>query len=103
MLILILILIFLIKCNSLIPIEYPSNIQIVKSITNFLPKVDLVGHQVLISNGKLIPQILDINSNILNDDIKKEIILTIIKSSQLGDNMGNLILENYHTIVEKLL
>ena len=42
------------------------NISIVKGIANFLPNIDLVGHQVLLSNKELIPLILE-KENIPDD------------------------------------
>lgn len=74
--------------------------SIVRGIANFLPNIDLIGHQVLLNNKDLIPIILE-NDNIPYE-IKKDIILSIIKISQYGDSFGGVLLENYYHIVEKI-
>ena len=76
------------------------NISIVRGIANFLPNIDLIGHQVLLSNKELIPLILEKDN--IPDDIKKEIILGIIKMTQYGDSFGGILLENYYHIVDKI-
>lgn len=81
--------------------ENIDNISIVRSIANILPNVDKVGHQVLLSNQEIIPSILENDS--IPDDIKKEIILNIIKASQYGDIFGTFLLEKYHNIADILL
>ncbi len=76
------------------------NISIVRGIANFLPNIDLIGHQVLLSNKELIPLILEKDN--IPDDIKKELILGIIKMTQYGDSFGGILLENYYHIVDKI-
>lgn len=76
------------------------NISIVRGIANFLPNIDLIGHQVLLSNKELIPIILEKDN--IPDDIKKELILGIIKMTQYGDSFGGILLENYYHIVDKI-
>tara|TARA_B100001248_G_scaffold262646_1_gene260368 strand:- start:7399 stop:7782 length:384 start_codon:yes stop_codon:yes gene_type:complete len=76
------------------------SISIVKGIANFLPNIDLVGHQVLLSNKELIPLILEKDN--IPDDLKKEAILAIIKFSQYGDTFGGLLLDKYYHIVDKI-
>ena len=85
------------------PIQISSNldnISIVRGIANFLPNIDLIGHQVLQSNKELIPIILEKDN--IPDDIKKELILGIIKMTQYGDSFGGILLENYYHIVDKI-
>ena len=103
-------LIFVNKSMSFIPNfsqVYPlhlsnvDSINIIRNIADTLPNIDLIGHQVLLSNKEIIPKILDSDS--IPDDIKKEIILSIIKICQNGDNFGTLLLDNYFHIVEKIL
>ncbi len=77
------------------------NISIVRSIANILPNVDKIGHQVLLNNQEIIPSILDNDS--IPDDIKKDIILSIIKASQYGDGFGTFLLDKYHHIADILL
>lgn len=80
------------------------NQYIVKEMTDYLPKVDLVGHNVLLSNENLIPKILELQSDgFITDDVKKNLILGIIKFSQVGDQFGNIVIQNYYDIVERLL
>tara|TARA_B100000900_G_C20486894_1_gene677845 strand:- start:646 stop:960 length:315 start_codon:yes stop_codon:yes gene_type:complete len=81
--------------------ENIDNISIVRSIANILPNVDKIGHQVLLNNQEIIPSILENDS--IPDDIKKEIILSIIKASQYGDNFGTFLLDRYHHIADILL
>ena len=80
------------------------NQYVVKEITDYIPKVDLVGHNVLLSNENLIPKILELESyGLITDDVKKNLILGIIKFSQVGDQFGSVVIHNYYDIVERLL
>lgn len=76
-------------------------VKIVHFLSSALPKFDSVGHYVLHTNDVLITKVLD--NNYLTDEQKKKIVLSIIESSQKGDNMGSKILSFYHDIVERCL
>jgi hypothetical protein len=71
---------------------------IIKQISSFLPKFDNVGHNILHANDELIS--LVINNNIIPHDIKQSFILSTIKLSMMGDQMGSVILQLYYDIVK---
>tara|TARA_A100001015_G_C14801200_1_gene637020 strand:+ start:343 stop:729 length:387 start_codon:yes stop_codon:yes gene_type:complete len=75
--------------------------EIVREIANFLPNIDLIGHQVLLTNKDLIPIIYNMDN--IPYDLKKDIILGIIKLSQYGDSFGGILLNNYHHFVDVIL
>ena len=75
--------------------------EVVRDIANFLPNIDLIGHQVLLANKDLIPIIYDMDN--IPYDLKKDIILGIIKLSQYGDSFGGILLNNYHHFVDIIL
>ena len=75
--------------------------QLVRDIANFLPNIDLIGHQVLLANKDLIPIIYEMDD--IPHDLKKDLILGIIKLSQYGDSFGGILLNNYHNIVDLIL
>ena len=73
---------------------------IVEQISNILPNVDSIGHNVLKANNEFITNILDTNIPI---HIQKIIILLSIKLAQYGDNAGSYFLQLYYDLVDKCL
>ena len=74
---------------------------IVKSISSLLPHVDSIGHKVLHANDVYISRVLNFDN--MPHDVKREIILCIIKISQWGDDFGSHLLQLYYDIVDKCL
>ena len=69
--------------------------------SKILPKIDTIGHNLLLNNEIIIKKIL-----IMNDipmEIKKSIVLDIIRVTQYGDQFGGFILSHYHDLVDLLL
>mgnify|MGYP001401309783 CR=1 FL=1 len=75
--------------------------KVVLGISSLLPKVDNIGHNVLHANNEFISYIL--SHDILNDHLKKEIVLASIRLAQQGDDMGSHLLQLYYNIVESCL
>lgn len=74
---------------------------IVKGTTSFLTKVDGIGGYILHTNDVIINFLL--NNELLNNDIKKSLILELISLSQAGDATGHQILQLYYDLVSCLL
>lgn len=83
--------------NSLINLK----LKTIEFSTEILPKVDIVGHKILEQN-KFIINLITHNENI-SLDVKKNLILEVIKFTQFGDNFGNIVLQNYEHLVNLLL
>ena len=75
--------------------------QTVIYISEMLPKIDNIGHDVLHANNVFIKDIL--SNPVLNDEIKRNIILLSIKIAQCGDDMGSHLLQLYYNIVDACL
>ena len=75
--------------------------NVVKSISETLPHVDSIGHKILHANNIFINDVL--NSNILDHETQKTIILFSIKIAQYGDDMGSELLQTYYNIVDYCL
>ena len=75
--------------------------NIVLSVSSNLPKFDSVGHNILSANHDFIANIL--HNSYLSNPMKKEIILGSIKLSQMGDDAGSYILQQYYNLVERCL
>ena len=75
--------------------------NIVLSVSSNLPKFDSVGHKILSANHDFIEKIL--HNEVLSHHMKKDIILASIKLSQMGDDMGSHILQQYYNLVERCL
>ena len=75
--------------------------KVVLGISSLLPKVDSIGHNVLHANNEFISNIL--SHDVLNDHLKKEIVLASIRLAQHGDDMGSHLLQMYYNIVESCL
>lgn len=81
-------------------VDHHTSLELVKASSAILPDFDYVGHVVLNLNEKMINTV--INSH-LNYDLKKDIILKIIKMTQQGDEYGGVILEHYYNFVDKIM
>lgn len=92
-------------CN---PIDIADNIlnvqqkeYVIRTITDFLPAADAIGSFILNSNEYLINNIFD--SNILNEQSKKNLILKLISIAINGDNYGGQFLHFYYDLVDTFL
>ena len=83
------------------PIKIEHGEKIVKSITEFLPTADGIAPHVLHANEFMI-NIL-INNDSIPIDIKKQLILNVIKISLFGDSIGSSMLHMYYDLVNCLL
>tara|TARA_Y200000002_G_scaffold74830_1_gene58700 strand:- start:614 stop:919 length:306 start_codon:yes stop_codon:yes gene_type:complete len=94
--------ILLININhAFIPNLLNLKLKVIEYSSNILPKVDVFGHKILEENKLLIEKIIHMDS--LSIELKKELILTIIKFTEVGDSFGNFVLTNYEHLVNNLL
>jgi|TARA_B100001093_G_C26632864_1_gene929678 hypothetical protein len=84
---------------DLFPIQ--TKIKIIELSAHILPKIDTIGHNLLLKNDILIKNVMEVEK--IPIDTRKQIVLSIIRFTEYGDNFGGLILSNYHDIVDKLL
>tara|TARA_Y100000816_G_C26101114_1_gene583573 strand:+ start:587 stop:901 length:315 start_codon:yes stop_codon:yes gene_type:complete len=84
---------------ELFPIQ--TKIKIIELSAHILPKIDNIGHNLLLKNDILIKNVMELEK--IPIDTRKQIVLSIIRFTEYGDNFGGLILSNYHDIVDKLL
>ena len=70
-------------------------------ITQQLPKIDQMGHEILRQNENWIHIILE-NPHI-SYDVKKVLIMNLIHFVQMGDQFGSFVLEQYSHIADKIL
>ena len=86
-----------------IPVDFCHHISIsiVKSTTSLLPTADGVGHHILHTNEKIINGLLE--NDRITMEIKKPVILNLIRAARMGDETGGIILERYEQLVDKLL
>lgn len=82
-------------------IKHEMGYIIVKMISSILPHVDTIGHRVLHMDDQIIN--FFINTDNLSPEVKKQIILNIIRISQQGDNFGSQMLQLYYDIVNKMM
>ena len=76
-------------------------IELVEKTAQLLPRIDTIGHNLLLNNEVVIKNVLDMENVPL--EIKKHIILDIIRVTQYGDQFGGFILSHYHDLVDFLL
>lgn len=74
---------------------------LIKEVTGFLPAADIVSKKVLEWNDIYITRIID--SRIIPEDLKKTLILDLIKIVQWGDNTGSDFINWYFDFVNCLL
>ena len=93
--------IFSIDAFSFDFISIDSKIKIIELSSRILPNIDTIGHNLLLNNEIVIKNVLHVESVPL--DVRKQIVLDIIRVTEYGDKFGGFILSHYHDIVEKLL
>ena len=89
-------------CYAMFPI-IPFNIKykLVELSSSILPNIDTIGHNLLLKNEIFIKYILYDHN--LSENIKKMLILDIIKVTQHGDEFGGFILSHYHDLINNIL
>lgn len=103
MLLIYLVLLFYLS-NAFIPLTYDIlalKLKIISESAEILPKIDIFGHEILNINKQLINYVIDTNE--IDIDTKKKIILEIVHATQIGDQFGNIILHNYEKLVNNIL
>lgn len=94
--------ILLINMNyAYIPNLLNLKLKVIEYSSNILPKIDVFGHKILEENKLLIEKIIHMDD--LSIELKKELILSIIKLTEVGDSFGNFVLTNYEHLVNNLL
>ena len=83
------------------PLKLEHGEKLVKSVTEFLPTADGIAPHVLHANEVMINVLL--NTDSLPIDIKKQLILNVIKISLFGDSVGSQMLHMYYDLVNCLL
>ena len=83
------------------PLKVEHGEKIVKSVTEFLPVADGIAPFVLQVNEFMINILL--NTHSIPIDIKKQLILNVIKISLFGDSIGSSMLHLYYDLVNCLL
>ena len=81
--------------------DQEKGIEVIKSISSLLPKLDSIAPQILHANDQIID--FTLNSNWIPPNLQKQIVLHSIKFSQFGDNMGSHFLQMYYDLVDKCL
>jgi len=74
---------------------------LIKEVTGMLPAADIVSKKVLEWNDLYITKIID--SRIIPEDLKKTLILDLIKIVQWGDSTGSDLINLYYDFVNCLL
>ena len=93
---------FIINKEIMVDINHRINIPLVDNIAKFIPNIDSnIGHNVVLLDKVIINGL--INDHLLPSEVKKNIILLIIKITQEGDNIGAFVLSNYYNLVQHLL
>ena len=75
-------------------------VPFIDKLTKIIPNIDLIGHNVILIDKNLIVNL--INNDFIDNDIKKDIILTIIRLTQEGDQIGTFVLQNYYNLVNHI-
>ena len=68
---------------------------------HLLPKIDVFGHKILEQNRILIEKITHMDN--ISIELKKELLLSVIKFTEYGDSFGNFVLKNYEHLINNLL
>lgn len=89
------------KVNDDIIIVKKVALEITKCISTSMASAGSTGHNVLHTNSIIIHKILD--SEILSNEVKKDLSLLCIKFAQFGDQTGHNILSHFHHFVDKFL
>ena len=73
----------------------------IEIFSNVLPKVDIFGHKILEQNKLIIEKIIENDG--ISLEIKKQIILDIVRLTKLGDDFGSIVLQNYEHYINHII
>ena len=76
-------------------------LNIINSGSFLLPKIDVFGHKILEQNRILIEKITHMDN--ISIELKKELLLSVIKFTEYGDSFGNFVLKNYEHLINDCL
>ena len=100
-LLLLLLLLNLNKAFIHVPKLINTKLNIINSGSFLLPKIDIFGHKILEQNRILIEKITHMDN--ISIELKKELLLSVIKFTEYGDSFGNFVLKNYEHLISYLL
>lgn len=89
--------------NSYLNIFSLTNFKLnsIEIFSNVLPKVDIFGHKILEQNKLIIEKIIENDG--ISLEIKKQIILDIVRLTKLGDDFGSIVLQNYEHYINHII
>ena len=89
--------------NSYLNIFSLTNLKLnsIEILSNVLPKVDIFGHKILEQNKLIIEKIIENDG--ISLEIKKQMIMEIVRLTKLGDNFGSIVLQNYEHYINHII
>jgi len=89
--------------NSYLNIFSLTNFKLnsIEIFSNVLPKVDIFGHKILEQNKLIIEKIIENDG--ISLEIKKQIILDIVRLTKMGDDFGSIVLQNYEHYINHII
>lgn len=89
--------------NSYLNIFSLTNLKLnsIEILSNVLPKVDIFGHKILEQNKLIIEKIIENDG--ISLEIKKQMIMEIVRLTKLGDDFGSIVLENYEHYINHII
>tara|TARA_B100001287_G_scaffold276309_1_gene286689 strand:+ start:2200 stop:2511 length:312 start_codon:yes stop_codon:yes gene_type:complete len=89
--------------NSYLNIFSLTNLKLnsIEILSNVLPKVDIFGHKILEQNKLIIEKIIENDG--ISIEIKKQLILEIVRLTKLGDEFGSIVLQNYEHYINHII
>jgi len=89
--------------NSYLNIFSLTNLKLnsIEILSNVLPKVDIFGHKILEQNKLIIEKIIENDG--ISLEIKKQMIMEIVRLTKLGDEFGSIVLQNYEHYINHII
>ncbi len=89
--------------NSYLNIFSLTNLKLnsIEILSNVLPKVDIFGHKILEQNKLIIEKIIENDG--ISLEIKKQMIMEIVRLTKLGDDFGSIVLQNYEHYINHII
>ena len=89
--------------NSYLNIFSLTNLKLnsIEILSNVLPKVDIFGHKILEQNKLIIEKIIENDG--ISLEIKKQIILDIVRLTKMGHDFGSIVLQNYEHYINHII
>lgn len=76
-------------------------IKLIEVSSGLLPQIDTIGHNLLLKDQIVIKAVLEADKIPL--ELRKSIVLDIVRITQYGDIFGGMVLSHYHDLVNSLL